>query len=996
MLQYVINQYGKERVVSLGSFQYIRAKGTIKDIGRVLNIPFEVTNEMTFQLGDLSIGKALELGLLDEYKSQYPELFEYAQKLSGLPKSFSAHPCFPADTLILTDNGYKEISDVQVGDLVLTHTNNYKLVVNKTVNNGSTICIKHTSGFDIECTSNHPIYVRHKLKPRRKIFSEPEWVNARDVVKTDMVCIPIDSNSIIPKYKSLKTDNKDFWWVVGRYIGDGWCLYYERPRNTKNVVICCDNRNEIELNEIVSKLKSLFEYRYEYNKTTYKIYIHNIELFEYLQRFGKYAHGKHLSKDIINLPTDLLESFLEGYFSADGNVNKQGFISAKTVSKKLAQGLIQCIAKTYHKQCGAYIIPSGIDIIEGRHVNHKEKYVIYFQKPHKKQDRCFYDEQNNCIWSYVKSVCSDQRKETLVYNLSVVDDNSYTANGVAVHNCGKVCSMDDITYYNATDINDEGLTILQGDMHTADDLGLIKADFLGLRTVDVIYDTLDMIGKDYEYIAPHNLNFKDEKVLANFRNGFTSGIFQFESSGMQDTLKKIECNSIYDLTVANALYRPGSIKYIDNYAARRKGLEQYSFLHPDLEPILKDSYGIIVFQEQLIEIGRLAKLSNPDELRKATAKKKAELLDKIKPELFSGLKDRGWTEDQINQLWESMLNFALYSFNKAHAAAYAITAYICMYLKTYHPKEFLCAWINSVSNKVEKVAECIAEAKRLGVKIYLGKYNNCSPDTKIYKDGIMIGTITIKHCNKEMADELMNLFSNKTKIQAQSFIEVLDMLAETNINVRQLNALILLNFFSDFGKSKYLLSVLQLYDGIKLKGKTVLPSFRTCKQINKDKVESYSDYGITEFLLKKYSAQETPKRYSDLDNMGLLKELSERLSSSVEDFNIQEKIKTEMELLGYTLYSNPAIPENYYIVTDFKTFSDELKPMITLRILKTGEEVKTKIKNPHTFQARPFKLFSILQIDGFTWAFKKRKINDKWQSTDETEPILEAYSILKE
>lgn len=653
VLQYVVNQYGKERVVSLGSFQYIRAKGTIKDIGRVLNIPFEVTNEMTFQLGDLSIGEALELGLLDEYKSQYPELFEYAQRLAGLPKSFSAHPC------------------------------------------------------------------------------------------------------------------------------------------------------------------------------------------------------------------------------------------------------------------------------------------------------------------------------------------------------GKVCSMDDITYYNATDVNDEGLVILQGDMHTADDLGLIKADFLGLRTVDVIYDTLEMIGKDYEYIAPHNLNFNDEKVFANFRNGFTSGIFQFESSGMQDTLNKIECNSIYDLTVANALYRPGSIKYIDNYAARRKGIEQYSFLHPDLEPILKDSYGIIVFQEQLIEIGRLAKLSNPDELRKATAKKKAELLDKIKPELFSGLKNRGWLEDQVNQLWESMLDFAKYSFNKSHAAAYAITAYICMHLKTYHPKEFLCAWINSVSNKTEKVAECIAEAGRLNIKIYLGKYNNCSPITKIYKDGIMMGTDTIKHCNKEMANELMNLFGNIYKGKTLSFIEILDMISDTHINARQLNALIILNFFSNFGKSKYLLLILQLYNGVKQNSKIILPAFRTCKQISKDKIESYSDYGITEYLLKKYATKETPKKYSDFDNIGLLHELSNRLINSTEDFNIQEKIKAEFDLLGYTLYYNPAIPDTYYVVTSFKTFSNESKPVLKLRLLRTGEEMKTRIKNPRTFQLDPFNMFSILQIEGFKWDFKKRQINGEWQSTNETEPILESYTVLK-
>ena len=648
VLEYVISQYGKDRVVSLGSFQYIWAKGAIKDIGRVLNIPFDITNNMTSQLDKETIQEVIELGLLDQYKKQYPELFDYAERLAGLPKSFSAHPC------------------------------------------------------------------------------------------------------------------------------------------------------------------------------------------------------------------------------------------------------------------------------------------------------------------------------------------------------GKVIAMDDVTYYNATDVNEDGLIILQGDMHTADDLGLIKADFLGLRTVDVIYDTLELIGKDYEYIAPHNLNFTDEKVLKNFRDGFTSGIFQFESTGMQDTLKKIECNSIYDLTVANALFRPGSIKYIDNYANRRKGIEKYEFLHPDLKPILQDSYGIIVFQEQLIEIGRLANLSNPDELRKATAKKKAALLDKIKPELFNGLAARGWTQEQLESLWESMLDFAKYSFNKSHAAAYAIIAYICMYLKTYHTREFLCSWINSVSNKTEKVAECVREATRMGVKIYLGKYNNCNSITVPYKDGIMIGTNTIKYCNAEMANELMNLGT----IQG-TFVDVLDRIADTTINTRQLNALVCLNFFSDFGNNKYLLNILALYNGVKEGTKTVLPSFRTCSQIKKEKIQSYEKYGITEFLVKKYAGKETAKQYGDIDNIGLLNELMRDYIKN-SSLSLKEQVKVEIEYLQYSTYANSDVDESYYIVVDYKTFSDAAKPTVILKQINTGIETKTRIKQAKIYKQNPFGLYSILQIECFDYDLKKKYIDGQWKTTDETEPVLTNYSVVKE
>ena len=380
VLDYVIERYGKDRVVSLGSFQYIWAKGAIKDIGKVLGIPFEITNHMTAQLNKETIGEALELGLLDNYKDKYPELFVYAEKLAGLPKSFSAHPCFVEDTMVLTNSGYKKISNVQIGDMVLTHKNRFKLVVNVHKNQSNTMTIQHTSGFDIECTENHPFYVRHRLQSKQRKYSEPEWVEAKDIIKTDMVCIPINDNTNVPIYKNLPTDNADFWWLIGRYIGDGWCLYYEQPRNTKNVVICCNNNGYNELTDIINRLKGLFDFRYEYNKTTYKIYINNVDLFEYLQRFGKYAYGKHLTNDIFDLPNDLLQSFLDGYISADGYVDKQNYINLKTVSYELAHGIIQCVAKAYHKQCGVHVLPQGTDIIEGRTVNRKEKYVLYFQK----------------------------------------------------------------------------------------------------------------------------------------------------------------------------------------------------------------------------------------------------------------------------------------------------------------------------------------------------------------------------------------------------------------------------------------------------------------------------------------------------------------------------------------------------------------------------------------------------------------------------------------
>ncbi len=944
----IINKYGQERVVALGSFQYIWAKGAIKDIGKVLDIPFEITNKMTKNLGDESIEEALELGLLDEYKEEYPNLFVYAEKLAGLPKSFSMHPCFPEGSLVMTNDGYEKIEDIKVGDNVLTHENRFKLVANTMENKSDDIYVVKAAGmFDIKCTGNHPFYVKHRTNIKPREYSDAEWVDARDIKKSDMLCLPINTESIIPTYKNLPTYDKDFWWIVGRYIGDGWCEYLEKPRNTKRILICCDKTTDEELNEITEKVGKFFNYSYIEERTTYKVRIQNFELFEFLQRFGKYAHGKRFTKDIFNLPIDLLKSFMDGYISADGHKAKDGSISIKTVSYELANGIIHCVAKAYHKNCCVHTLKAGKDIIEGRTVNRKEKYVVEFRKEPRKKDKCFYDDENKCIWCYAKSSDKIESDAINVYNLSVIDDNTYTINNMAVHNCGKVIAMDDIVTYNAVEISDDGELVLQGDMHTAEDLGLVKIDILGLRTVDVIYDVLDMIGKDYEYIAPHNLDFNDPKVLENFRKGFTDGIFQFESDGMKKTLENIETSELNDLFVANALYRPGSMKFIENYALRKKGLEEYEFLHPDLEDILGNTYGIIVFQEQLIEIGRLAKLTNPDELRKATAKKNEKLLAKLKPELYEGLKRRGWTEEQLDTLWEIMLDFARYSFNLSHSAAYAIIAYICMYLKTYHPKEFICAWINSYGGKLDKLPVCKREADRLGVKLKVGNWKSPTGICTVKDDYVEIGTLIIKYCNYSMSDEMIAIKDNNYNY----FVDLIrDIKLYTNIDNRQLKILTSLNYFSDFGKNKKLLHIIDQYDK-RLKNKNLKES-----TIEKRIIE------LREFEL------------------------------GVEDksLNAKEQIKAEKENLGFETTTYPNVPNSIFAVTEI---DDKYTPKLRMYSLKDGAVSTMKCKK-NDMKLDPFGEFNIIKVQQIEKRNKSKKIDGQWVKTDEKEIYLTDWSIV--
>lgn len=517
----------------------------------------------------------------------------------------------------------------------------------------------------------------------------------------------------------------------------------------------------------------------------------------------------------------------------------------------------------------------------------------------------------------------------------------------SMHTCGKVIAMEDIVTYNAVEISDDGELILQGDMHTAEDLGLVKIDILGLRTVDVIYDVLDMINKDYDYIAPHNLNFNDSNVLENFRNGFTDGIFQFESEGMKKTLKDIEVSELNDLFVANALYRPGSMKFIENYALRKKGLEEYEFLHPDLEKILGNTFGIIVFQEQLIEIGRLAKLTNPDELRKATAKKNEKLLAKLKPELYDGLKRRGWTIQQLDTLWDIMLDFAKYSFNLSHSAAYAIIAYICMYLKTYHPKEFICAWINSYGGKLDKLAICKREADRLGIKLKTGNWREIDGLCVVKEDYIKLGTLIIKYCNTRIASELSNLSNNEYK----SFVDLIqDIKLHTTINNRQLKILTELNLFNDFGNNKKLLSVVKQYE----------------KRLNN----------------KNLKESTIEKRLIELNEF----------ETQQEDGSLSAKrqIASEKENMGFESSIYSKLPNNIYIVTEI---DDKYTPKLRMYNLSNGGVLNVKC-NKKDINLNPFGEFSVIAIQEIIKRNKNKLVDGEWVRTEEKEQFLTKWKVI--
>lgn len=319
-------------------------------------------------------------------------------------------------------------------------------------------------------------------------------------------------------------------------------------------------------------------------------------------------------------------------------------------------------------------------------------------------------------------------------------------------------------------------------------------------------------------------------------------------------------------------------------------------------------------------------------------------------------------------------------------------------MRTYYPIEFIAAYLNRAENSddtnfgIELARMYNVDIKPIQFGKSLAEYAIDKENRAIYK-----GIASIKYCNSIIAEELMNLAKEK---HYKSFIELLDDINEkTSVNNRQLNILTGLNFFSEYGANKYLLQVLDLYNGIEVKDpKTkkaikLLPSIRTCKQIKKDKLEAYAQYGLTEYLLKKYSGKETEKQYSQIDNVGLLNEMISRLENK--SMSIIEYVKFEKEYLQYVTYTNPKVADYYYIVVDYKTFKDQTKPHFVLRNIKTGEEVKSRIKQGEIYKQNPFGEFAVLKIEGFTMEYKKKLINGEWKPTEELEPILECYEVIK-
>ncbi len=379
----------------------------------------------------------------------------------------------------------------------------------------------------------------------------------------------------------------------------------------------------------------------------------------------------------------------------------------------------------------------------------------------------------------------------------------------SVHAAGVVISPAPIIEFVPIYKTQNDIIVTQFNMKEVEKLGLLKMDLLGLITLTVIDYTLKGIKKLYgKEIDINRIPNDDKKTYKLFSDGNTMGVFQFESKGMRRYLTKLKPNKFSDLVAMNALFRPGPIGggMVDEYIDRKKGKKEITYPHPKLEPILKETYGIIVFQEQVMQIASaLANftMGEADTLRKAMGKKQKEMMEKMKKRFIEGAKKNNISEKKALEIYNLMEKFAEYGFNKSHSVAYAWVAYQTAYLKSNYPIPFMAALLTSEKNDPKKLATYIGECKRMGLKIFPPNINESSVDFTPSKEGIIFGLSAIKNVGTAA---IKSIISEREKNGPfKHFKDFCKRINLTTVNQRVIESLIKAGAFDCFGVKRSVL-----------------------------------------------------------------------------------------------------------------------------------------------------------------------------------------------
>ncbi|WIV13531.1 DNA polymerase III subunit alpha [Proteiniborus sp. MB09-C3] len=481
----------------------------------------------------------------------------------------------------------------------------------------------------------------------------------------------------------------------------------------------------------------------------------------------------------------------------------------------------------------------------------------------------------------------------------------------STHAAGVVISKLPITEYVPLARNNESI-ITQFTMTELEELGLLKMDFLGLRTLTVIRDAVKLIEDNHGIkIDFSDSDYDDSKIYNMFAKGETLGVFQFESSGMRQFLKELKPTGFENIVAANSLYRPGPMNQIPRYIENKNNPEAVSYLHPKLEPILDVTYGCMVYQEQVMQIVRDIggfSMGRSDLVRRAMGKKKMDVMEQERQHFIYGKTNEkgeieipgairnGVDEETANKIYDEMIDFANYAFNKSHSAAYAVVAYETAWLKYYYPVEFMAALITSIMGNTNSVSLYIQECKRLGIKILPPDINESYSKFTVKDGAIRFGLAAIKNVGSAAIDSIV-----KTRKNSGKFLGFVDFCQRVDLNVinkRMLESMIKCGTFDSLGANRA--QLLAIYE-------------RIIEGINQDRKRNVEG----QFSLFEVISPESNPDLS-LDILPNIKEFPERTLLSM-----------EKEMIGVYISGHP-----------LSSFAEELKKLSKVTTVDINEAVE--------------------------------------------------------
>ncbi|UII81054.1 DNA polymerase III subunit alpha [Flagellimonas sp. CMM7] len=452
-----------------------------------------------------------------------------------------------------------------------------------------------------------------------------------------------------------------------------------------------------------------------------------------------------------------------------------------------------------------------------------------------------------------------------------------------IHACGVIITPDDITnFVPVATAKDSDLYVTQFDNSVVESAGLLKMDFLGLKTLTLIKDTVKIVkARTGVELVPDDFPLDDEKTYELFQRGDTIGIFQYESPGMQKHMKNLKPTVFDDLIAMNALYRPGPMEYIPSFIARKHGDEEITYDLPDMEEYLKETYGITVYQEQVMLLSqKLAGFSkgDADVLRKAMGKKIFALLQKLRPQFLDGGEKNGHPRDVLEKIWKDWEAFASYAFNKSHSTCYAFIAYQTAYLKAHYPAEYMAAVLSNNMNDIKQVTFFMEECKRMGLEVLGPDVNESYYKFAVNQsNAVRFGMGAIKGVGRSAVETIVE--NRKKDGPYKSVFDLAKRVELRAANKKSFENLALAGGFDSFGDTHRSQYFHDEGDGI----------------------------SFLEKVIKSAAKYQENKNSSQMDMFGGMSEaqIAEPVVPPCEDWGTMEKLRREKEVVGIYISGHP-------------------------------------------------------------------------------------------